>query len=72
LKSYAVFIDDHTAKEDEFFDLVDSNNSISTYEDKMLLEHYKVCKKEVGGDARIPEMIRLIEYIEDQAWMRAK
>lgn len=72
LKSYAVFIDDHTAKEDKFFDLVDSNNSISTYEDKMLLEHFKVCKKEVGGDVRIQEMIRLIEYIEDQAWMRSK
>ena len=38
----------------------------------MLLEHFKVCKKEVGGDVRIQEMIRLIEYIEDQAWMRSK
>ena len=72
LKSYAVFIDDHTVKEDKFFDLVDSNDSISTYEDKMLLEHYEVCKKEVGGDVRIHEMIRLIEYIEDQEWMRSK
>ena len=72
LKSYAVFIDDHTSKEDKFFDLVDSSNSISTVEDKMLLEHYEACKKEVGGDGRIQEMIRLIDYIEDQAWMKLK
>ncbi len=72
MKSYAVFIDDHTAKEDKFFDLIDSNESTSTYEDKIMLEHYEVCKKEVGGDVRIQEMIRLIDYIEDQAWMRSK
>lgn len=70
LKSYAVYIDDHTGKEDKFFDLVDANDSISTNEDKLLLEHYEVCKKEAGGDVRIQEMIRLIEYIEEQGWMR--
>jgi hemerythrin-like domain-containing protein len=70
LKSYAVFIEDHTAKEDKFFDLVEVHNSISTYEDKMLLEHFEVCKKEVGGDVRIQEMYRLIEYIEEQDWMK--
>lgn len=72
LKSYAVYIDDHTGKEDKFFDLVDTNNSISTDEDKMLMEHYEVCKKQAGGDVRIQEMIRLIEYIEEQKWMRSK
>ena len=72
LKAYAVFIEDHTAKEDKFFDLVDSNNSISTYEDKMLLEHYEACKKEVGGDVRIQEMYKLIEYIEEQGWMKSE
>lgn len=70
LKSYAVFIDDHTGKEDKFFDLVDASSSISTKEDKLLLEHYEVCKKEVGGDVRLEEMIRLIEYIEEQEWMK--
>lgn len=70
LKSYAVYIDDHTGKEDKFFDLVDTSDSISTNEDKLLLEHYEVCKKEAGGDVRIQEMIRLIEYIEEQDWMR--
>ena len=72
LKSYAVYIDDHTGKEDKFFDLVDANNSISTNEDKMLMEHYQVCKKQAGGDVRIQEMIRLIEYIEEQEWMKLK
>lgn len=72
LKSYAVFIDDHTAKEDKFFDLVEANNTISTYEDKMLLKHYEICKKEVGGDVRIQEMYRLIEYIEERGWMKSE
>ncbi len=72
LKSYAVYIDDHTGKEDKFFDLVDANNSISTDEDKMLMEHYQICKKQAGGDVRIQEMLRLIEYIEEQEWMRSK
>lgn len=70
LKSYAVYIDDHTAKENKFFDLVDANNSLSSDEDKMLLEHYEVCKKQAGGEVRIQEMVRLIEYIETQEWMR--
>lgn len=69
LKSYAVYIDDHTGKEDRFFDLVNTNDSISTEEDKMLLEHYELCKKQVGGEVRIQEMLKLIEYIETQKWM---
>lgn len=69
LKSYSIYIDDHTGKEDKFFDLVDINNSLSLDEDRKLLEHYEVCKQQVGGEIRIKEMIRLIEYIEKQDWM---
>ena len=61
LKSYAVFIDDHTGKEDKFFELVDSSKSLSLDEDKRLLEHYEVCKNQVGGEARIQEMLKLID-----------
>jgi hemerythrin-like domain-containing protein len=53
LKSYAVFIDDHTGKEDKFFELFESSKSLSVDEDKRLLEHYEVCKNWVGGEARI-------------------
>jgi hypothetical protein len=72
LKSYAVFIDDHTGKEDKFFDLVDKRNVISNKEDEMLLKHYEICKNQAGGEARMQEMIILIEYLEEREWMKNK
>ena len=72
LKSYAVFIDDHTGKEDKFFDLVDKRNVISNKEDEMLLKHYEICKNQAGGEARMQEMIILIEYLEKREWMKNK
>jgi hemerythrin-like domain-containing protein len=70
LKSYAVFITDHTGKEDKFFDLVQQNKSISTKEDQMLLQHYEACKNQIGGKDRVEQMIRLIEYLEGRWWMK--
>ena len=70
LKSYAVFIDDHTGKEDKFFDLIESGNLLSEEEDKGLLKHYEACKNQVGGEIRIKEMLRLINYLEEQDWMK--
>jgi hemerythrin-like domain-containing protein len=70
LKSYAVFIDDHTGKEDKFFDLIESGNLLSEEEDKGLLKHYEACKNQVGGEIRIKEMLRLINYLEEQNWMK--
>lgn len=72
LKSYAVFIDDHTGKEDKFFDLVDERNVISNKEDEMLLKHYEICKNQAGGEVRMQEMIILIEYLEEREWMKNK
>lgn len=72
LKSYAVFIDDHTGKEDKFFDLVDERNVISDKENEMLLKHYEICKNQAGGEARMQEMIILIEYLEEREWMKNK
>jgi hemerythrin-like domain-containing protein len=70
LKSYVVFIDDHTGKEDVFFDLIENKQSISNEEDRALLQHYEACKNEAGGQVRIEEMIRLIEYLENRHWMK--
>ena len=36
LKSYAVFIDDHTGKEDKFFDIVEERKVITKNEDKIM------------------------------------
>jgi hemerythrin-like domain-containing protein len=70
LKSYAVFITDHTGKEDKFFDLIEEKGSVSTKEDQMLLEHYDVCRNRLGGTDRVEQMIRLIEYLEGRQWMK--
>ena len=70
LKSYAIFITDHTGKEDKFFDLIEEKDSISTKEDQVLLQHFEVCKNQTGGDARLVQMIRLIEYLEGREWMK--
>jgi hemerythrin-like domain-containing protein len=70
LKSYAVFIDDHTGKEDKFFDMVEEKNVITDNEDKIMLDHYELCKNQAGGEARIQQMIKLIEYLEERLWMK--
>ena len=72
LKSYAVFIEDHTGKEDKFFDVVDERNVISNKEDEILLKHYEICKNQAGGEARMQEMIILIQYLEEREWMKNK
>jgi hemerythrin-like domain-containing protein len=70
LKSYAIFVTDHTAKEDTFFKIMQEKNSISEEEDRKLLRHYEACKGEIGGQARIEEMVKLIDYLEGREWMK--
>ena len=70
LKSYAVFITDHTEKEDKFFDLIEEKDVVSTKEDQMLISHYEMCKNQIGGTDRVEQMIRLIEYLESRQWMK--
>ena len=70
LKSYAIFVSDHTSKEDIFFNSIQEKNSISEEEDRDLLRHYEACKGQMGGQARIEEMMRLIEYLESREWMK--
>ena len=70
LKSYAIFVSDHTAKEDTFFKSILEKNSISEEEDRDLLRHYEVCKGQIGGQARIEEMLKLIDYLESREWTK--
>ena len=69
LKSYAVFITDHTGKEDKFFDLIEDRGRISTKEDEMLMRYYTVCRDQVGGKARVEQMMKLIDYLDAREWM---
>ena len=70
LKSYAIFVSDHTAKEDIFFKTIQEKNSISEEEDRELLRHYEACKGQIGGQARIEEMIKLVDYLETREWTK--
>ena len=70
LKSYAVFVYDHTGKEDAFFEKIQEKHSLSEEEDIQLVKHYELCRNQVGGRARIEEMIRLVGYLEDREWMK--
>ena len=70
LKAYSVFISDHTKKEDNFFDLVERRQSISSNEDEIIKKHYEICKSQIGGQIRIQKMIDLIEYLENREWMK--
>jgi hemerythrin-like domain-containing protein len=70
LKSYAAFVTDHLGKEDKFFDFVENKGIISTDEDKVIRHHYELCKNESGGQARIEELLKLLEYLEHRDWMK--
>lgn len=69
LKSYAVFLTDHTHKEDRFFDLIQNKKSISREENERLMRLYEGCRNQVGGKARMEQMMKLIEYLEEREWM---
>ena len=73
LKSYAVFITDHTEKEDKFFDLIEEKDRrINKRRSNVQLVFccYEMCKNQIGGDGEGRQMIRLIEYLESDQWMK--
>ncbi|MBA2267045.1 MAG: hypothetical protein H0W19_01730 [Nitrosopumilus sp.] len=70
LKAYAIFIEDHTGKEDKFFDSVEEGKIISKGEDELLLMHYESCMNQAGGKIRIEQMVKLINYLENKDWMK--
>jgi len=71
LKSYAVFLTDHTDKEDRFFDLIENKKSISSEENERLMILYEGCRNQVGGKVRMEQMMKLIEYLEERKWMHS-
>ncbi len=71
LKSYSVYISDHTDKEDRFFNKILLNNEMIWTENKILIEELIKCKKSVGGKDRVKIMLGFIEYLEKVEWMDA-
>jgi len=69
LKSYSIYISDHTSKEDKFFNKILQNNELIESENKILTEQFLKCDKVIGGNKRIKIMLRLIDYLEKANWM---
>ncbi len=72
LKSYSVYISDHTIKEDKFFNKILYTHELEGAENKILVEEFIKCRKSVGGQERIKTMLGLIEYLEKVDWMNIK
>lgn len=53
-----------------FSKIYNKKNSISEEEDKQLIRHYEMCKNQIGGQARIEEMLKLIDYLESRDWTK--
>ena len=70
LKSYAVFITDHLGKEEKFLDIVEDKSIISIDEDRAIRHRYELCRNKSGGQARIEELLKLLEYLEQRDWMK--
>ncbi len=70
LKTYAIYVTDHTGKEDRFFDMVEEMKSLSSEEDERILKHYEACKNDAGGSARIEELLKLIVWLEGRDWIK--
>lgn len=70
LKTYAIYVTDHTGKEDRFFDTVEEMKNLSDEEDRQIMKHYEACRNDVGGNARVEELLRLIAWLEGRDWMK--
>ncbi len=75
LKTYFIFISDHTKKEDNFFETIlhqqnTRHHLISEDEDNALMKHYERCKIKAGGKERIDQLIKLIVYLEEREWIQ--
>jgi hemerythrin-like domain-containing protein len=70
LNAYSLFISLHTAKEDLFFDFIEEMGSLAEEEHSHLMKYYKVCQSDVGGKARVEQMIKLIGYPKEREWMK--
>jgi hemerythrin-like domain-containing protein len=71
LKTYSIFILDHTSKEDSFFMTLKENQSLSQEEERMLKEQFNCMKLEClrkGGSSS--NLIQILEQLESADWVR--
>jgi hemerythrin-like domain-containing protein len=68
LKSYSVFILDHTSKEDRFFNDVRENRSLSEKEESDLKQEFERMKHECMRKSG--NLVEVLKQLESSDWMR--
>lgn len=68
LKTYSVFILDHTSKEDRFFNDVKERRSLSDKEEKDLKKEFELMKHDCIR--RSGDMVEVLKQLENSEWAR--
>ena len=66
LRTYSIYLNDHMAKEEEFFDKAEKI-VLSKEEEKEMYEQFQSV---MAITKKIEEMIKQIDYLESQAWFK--
>ena len=66
LKAYAVYLNDHMTKEEQFFDITEKQ-VLSQEEEKMMYEEFRAVTAVV---TKLDDMIKSIDYLEQTPWMK--
>ena len=66
LKAYAVYLNDHMTKEDNFFDRTE-REILSQEEEKMMYEEFRAVTAVI---TKLDEMLKLISILEQRPWMK--
>jgi hemerythrin-like domain-containing protein len=72
LKTYSVFILDHTSKEDSFFMRVKEEQSLSEEEERMLKEQFNCMKVECsrkGSSSSSSNLVQILRQLESADWL---
>ena len=67
LKAYAVYLNDHMTKEEQFFDITEKQ-VLSQEEEKMMYEEFRAVTAVV---TKLDDMIKLLDYLEQTPWMKS-
>ena len=66
LKAYAVYLNDHMTKEEQFFDITEKQ-VLSQEEEKMMYEEFRAVTAVV---TKLDDMIKSLDYLEQTPWTK--
>ena len=70
LKSYSIFVFDHTGKEDVFFKKILEKHVLSEEEDIQLVKHSELCRNQSRDRTRKRRNDKACKILEDREWMK--